>query len=126
MLDLGVILIMPSNKNPIKIPDIIPEKCEDCEYFQERKDIFGRTFRGPCDFYDRIYMDYDSKCLAVTRYGKSPSIKCSNCSTVNNPEAIFCIQCGKEIACKEMITISYCEECNAEYDKLNKELENEK
>ena len=112
---------MPSKENPIKIPDIIPHRCNECKYFTEKKEFgFLDSYLGTCQFYDGIDMDPFSKCLAVTRYGKSPSIKCSNCSTVNNSEAIFCIQCGKEISPKELITIAYCDKCKSEYDESNK------
>ena len=113
---------MPSKENPIKIPDIIPYRCDECKYFTGKKDfgIFD-SYMGTCQFYDGIGMDIDSKCLAVTRYGKSPddesALLCPKCGEEQNKDAVFCKDCGTEISPKELITISYCDECESEYDE---------
>ena len=47
-------------------------------------------------------------------------IESPNCNKPQNRNAIFCKDCGTEISPKELITIVYCEKCEAEYDESYK------
>jgi|TARA_B100001971_G_scaffold36893_1_gene31856 hypothetical protein len=109
---------------PQGTPDVIPLKCDYCDYF--KKTGWFDQHKGYCDFFKgKTYSSW--KCV-VTRienefekidWGKSikvQDIECPNCNKPQNDNAIFCKDCGTEISPKELATIAYCDKCDTEYD----------
>jgi len=114
----------------IEIPEIVPPKCNDCDYFIRDNYWIIESYLGRCEFYDEK-RHCDNECIAVTRYRysltpnkESTKIEnnnqkpiCPNCNKPQNDNAVFCKDCGTEISPKELVTIAYCDKCESEYDE---------
>ena len=113
-----------------RIPEIIPYRCGDCDYFKGGGKSLLHFYWGKCEFY-KEETHTNSECIAVKKYGKTPNVEsipielvnpnivvaivCPNCGVETNLEAKFCKKCGIEISPKQMVTIAFCEKCNSEY-----------
>ena len=99
-----------------RIPEIIPYRCGDCDYFKGGGKSLLHFYWGKCEFY-KEETHTNSECIAVKKYGKTPTIpQCPNCRVETNLKAKFCKKCGTEISPKPMVTIAFCEKCKSVYD----------
>ena len=108
---------------PQGTPDVIPLKCDYCDYF--KKTGWFDQHKGYCDFFKgKTYSSW--KCVVTLienefekiDWGKSikvQDIECPNCNKPQNDNAIFCKDCGTEISPKELATIAYCDKCKNTY-----------